>query len=163
MDNQGLKFDDWQRSSEKFSITIADIENLSADDELEVLILDRNVLDIVEHINEAHKCYDPKEFFRCNRHTYKHNKGLSGVLNMHYGGTENDVSIYNFEFEMLIQGNGYNFWCPLENEHLELNGKHWNEYPKSTKVGLRGSMIKWEDLSKLPNIYFTNEEDEDYE
>ena len=66
-----------------------------------------------------------------------------------------------FEFDIeYLEGN----WYPLTDGYLppkdpqgfaKLNfktKKHWKEFPKTTRVGWRGPMIKWDDLDKLPNI-----------
>lgn len=91
--------------------------------------------------------------------------------------TKKDIEIYKreyynhygsknrpFEFDIEYQkGN----WFPLTNGMLPAKDpqgfanfrfqkpKSWKEFPKTTHVGYRGPMIKWDDLDKLPNIIMT--------
>jgi len=50
---------------------------------------------------------------------------------------------------------GWGFWAALENGYLQINGKKkkWTTFPKNTPIGIRGPLILWDKLDKLPNIY----------
>jgi hypothetical protein len=45
------------------------------------------------------------------------------------------------------------YWYPLQDG--KVSGKHWSRFPKdTTKLGWRGAMIPWKDVSKLPKVYY---------
>ena len=50
---------------------------------------------------------------------------------------------------------GWGLWVALENGYLQINGKKkkWTTFPKNTPIGIRGPLILWDKLDKLPNIY----------
>ena len=147
----GLDLEQWENISSEYHLTIYNIQGLKPGDKIDVLILDRNVMDIVCDINEADVLYPPNEFFRQNRHTYTHGEGLQGILHLHYGNTEEDTILVDFEFDLLTEEG---VWLPLKDEKLGDN--HWSSFPATTKVGWRGPMVKWDDVDKIGSIYYTN-------
>lgn len=101
-----------------YKLTIKDIQELKHGDELELLILDRNVWDVAldESRNTQGQLYNPKEFFKRNKGRYIHDKDLQGTLIL-YEGYENiklyDTSLFEFHIEYMNK-----HWYPLENGTL---------------------------------------------
>jgi hypothetical protein len=154
-----LKYSDWYNlASQKFALKISDIINLKHGEQLEVLILDRNVWDITlnPQTNIPNVNHDPETFFRYNRGTYVHNKDLSGELTMHWKDKD---STDKFEFHLEYMPGK---WYPLNNGVMpgEEQGlpwteeQHWTKFPQTTKVGYRGPMILWSKLKEMPKIYW---------
>ena len=48
-------------------------------------------------------------------------------------------------------------WYPIFDGQLLKGKKHWSKLPKKTHVGLKGPMILWTDLKKLPKLYFNED------
>jgi len=184
LENKGLYWQIWKNETRNKWLTIKDIQNLKKGQEIKILLLDRNVDDRFETDEniKPNKLYKPKKFFNSCWAVYKHIKDLKGEIfyqwqeekikkfnsNQKGGSTfkvenrHNNSKPYEFEFEIEYK---HNNWHPLENGFLPaknyfrknlLDGKKkkWDKFPKNTKVGFRGPMILWEDLDKLPNIYY---------
>ncbi len=149
-------------------LTIEDVMNWEVGHEADVVIWDRNFEEYWIWDNaEEEKLYDPKEFFRKNRHklTYKGNM----VWDIHF--------IFNETFEhqvhLDVAGLPTNWtWCVLdddgtinitserlkEGEEIPPERKpicmHWTEFPTSTRVGWRGPIMLWDDLDKYGKVYY---------
>lgn len=159
LNQEGYEFYNWIKQSRKYWITIKDIEKLKPNEKIKLLVLDRNVGDLVT-IKEG-QLYKPETFFVNNSAIYYKcdNGSLAGKIK--YNWQESYSKPYDFEFDIEYEtGN----WYPLTNGILpakdsqgiyKLLGKdkNWSEFPKSTPIGWRRPMILWSDLKKLKKVY----------
>eukprot|EP01098_Paradermamoeba_levis_P004679 TRINITY_DN1992_c0_g2_i6.p1 TRINITY_DN1992_c0_g2~~TRINITY_DN1992_c0_g2_i6.p1 ORF type:complete len:169 (-),score=23.78 TRINITY_DN1992_c0_g2_i6:277-783(-) len=143
-----LQFGEWAGEATKYHMMVKDIEELQDGESIEVLILDRNVLDVAasSKLNMPGVASRPEHFFRQNRHTLTKKEGNLGTLDLHYGGRHTDLK--DIDIELLAN----NLWYPLQGGMRD--GKHWSEYPPTSKVGWRGPMIRWTDLALMPKLMF---------
>ena len=160
-----LPVNNWMDLAENnYALTIADIINMKPGDKLEVLMMDRNVLDTSadELWNKSDKKYSPEKFFRNSRGTYINDKDLSGTMIFHWKGYTAKQSTMPFEFELEYLPC---HWYPLKKGKLPARArgakfpwdkaKHWTEFPPTTKVGFRGAMINWNNLKDMPKVYYS--------
>ena len=150
---------------DKHSLCINDILKLNKGDILDLLILDRDVWDIVLHKQNRYRICDPIDFFKKNIGRYIHKDGLSGTLIIYLG--YNEILIENFEFHVEIDQNR---WYPLKNGYLPKNDPqymyafdfnkdiHWTEFPVSTGIGYRGPAVLKSKLELLPNIVWDDDD-----
>ena len=143
-------------------MTIEDVENLPKGERLDVIIFDERfeesayeMLVIVHDSDEPAKA----EEIHCHaRHTYTKGENLGGTLFYQNGDEEcedddrDGIVISDFYFDLWIEHNGKCSWQKVVNGYTVCNGKHWSEYPKNTKVGRDGNLMRWSDHSKLPDI-----------
>jgi hypothetical protein len=168
-----LEVDEWEDNAAQYSLTIGDIMNLNKGDQIKILSFNRNYLDTVCGSNEENKTYCPEVFFKKECHTYIHEDGLKGKMFWNYGEDS------DFEFEIEYE---QNHWYPLRNGYLpkedpmlsKVSGnckafcgsfsyskpKHWSTFPRSTRIGWRGPIMLWKDVNEQPNVYWSNNADE---
>lgn len=168
-----LKFDEWSIfAHDNCAVTIADIKKMKHGESLKVLIMCRNVWDTSLVSDVRGKSLDPQTFFKNNWGIYVHDKDLCGKFLLFSFETNSDnpdldnvdlnsICRPGFEFEIEYKPN---CWYPLENGSLPgsdpqkfakfpwPNAKHWTEFDDSTRVGYRGHMVRWSDLTTMPNI-----------
>lgn len=157
---KGLEIEKWQNEAKQKFLTVSDIGRLKKGDTIKVLVLDRNLYDIVLEINDSNALYNACEFFRYNSATYVHEKGLQGKITYHFNNE--DLTNDPFEFDVeFAEGNWYplkNGYLPAEDEQgcFKLLGRKtkWDEFPLDTHIGWRGPMMFWEDVKKMPDIYW---------
>lgn len=157
----GLLPEQWIERYKHKQIRIFDIMKMKKGEELQVLLIDRNLGDIIESVNKGNKLYKPRKFFRQNIATYTHKKGLQGKLRFQ----SIDVVHKNFEFDVEYRQNN---WYPFVDGYLPekdcqelytlLDKKtHWTEFPTDTRIGWRGPMMRWSDVEKSrKQIYWHN-------
>lgn len=152
-----------------FCLNLGVINSLEEEDELELLVMDRNLYDIAFKANvRRDEPYDPCEFFRKNKAIYIHDHGTQGTLTL-YSDTDDSVTLEQFEWHLDISGDPQNDtpfkWYPLEGNMMRPKShpdlpphyhKYINMYLDSTKVGYRGPVILWESLynDSMPYISF---------
>jgi len=185
LEKKGLNFLNWKESSRKHWLQIKDIKKLSKGDKIKLLVLDRNIVDILDSKVKYNKIYKPNKFFAFNWAIYTHNKDLQGEIfyswqqeeidkkniNNQKGGNStyvigsiDNTKPYKFEFDINYTKG---LWFPLEKGYLPAKGdfgenlldgkrKKWNKFPNDTYIGWRGPMILWKNLDKLPDIYHLN-------
>lgn len=152
-------------------------------DQIKVLLLDRNVMDIVTENVKCNKIYKPTEFYKKSWVIYTYDKPTEGLMQLYYeiNSNENKKRIKNnknkknnstlennrntpFKIDLEInykEGSWYplrNGYLPAKDENWKTNlldgkKKKWTTFPKDTPIGFRGPMILWDKLDKLPNIY----------
>ena len=173
---KGLPYSKWYEVSRRYWMTIGDLLKVKIGQPIKVLSLHRNILDIVTSTNDENVSYSPIEFFKTEIMYWTRKKDIFGKLVVQYEGQE-DVIYENSGFDLYLHDQC--MWYPLEGVHDknykiykkisgDLTGanclpgemgpdncKSWKEYPLSTYVGWRGPIIRWENLSKLPPLYFT--------
>lgn len=155
----GLESYEWYKKSTKKWLKIKDINKMKKGEQMELILLDRNYIDITTGDNEGNKLYKAEDFF--SKAIYTHESGLKGKLTCHGYDMDDD----DFEFHIEYKKDS---WYPLrdgklpaeDEQHVaELYGKEmdWTEFPTTTHIGWRGPMIKWKKLSKMSNIYWYNQ------
>lgn len=149
---------EWSNKAVKYSLTIEDVIDFEPDEEIELLLLHRNVFDVTTNpkVNKINYHYTPAYFFRNERWVYTHSSGLSGYL--HKKGEKKNIR--KFEWELNISKYQINdiAWYPLINGKMKpINNKDWSTFSQDTLVGWRGKAVYWEDLKELPKIYYTKE------
>jgi len=160
---------DFIKLSKPYHLKINDIKKLRPGDELDVVIWDRNFEEY--HIWEnckSEKLYDSKEFFKENRHKITYQGYIKWDIHFPYGETiQHPVHLNtsgletNWEWYAISQQDGY---VNITNEilksgeiipkHWKSKRIHWTEFPETTRVGWRGPIMLWEDLDKMPNVYY---------
>jgi hypothetical protein len=153
-----LEFDKWYDNSRKYWLTIKDIETIKNKGKLVVLPMHRNVLDGPQtYHNKENTPYKPETFFKTEKDTFVNYGNMSGIF-IKYDQYDKEPKPLDIEYKK-------EEWYPLFDGYLpdkdiqsgkKLLGKkkHWTEFKKDTHVGLRGPMILWSDLKKLPKLYF---------
>jgi hypothetical protein len=148
--------DKWLANMADKYVTIADILDLKLGQTVKFLCIDRNFGDSFNGDMDA----EPKSldcFEYNNILLYKYDKDLLGL-----GRFENeDVEIdgyCEFPFDLNYRDG---CWFPLDNkgflpEHLadETDSLDYREYPKTTRIGFRGPMIKWTDVVESLKVKF---------
>lgn len=183
LEKKGLNHENWVLHNRKEWLTIADIEKMKKGDQIKVLLLDRNVMDIVTENVKCNKIYKPTEFYKKSWVIYTYDKPTEGLMQLYYeiNSNENKKRIKNnknkknnsilennrntpFKIDLEInykEGSWYplrNGYLPAKDENWKTNlldgkKKKWTTFPKDTPIGFRGPMILWDKLDKLPNIY----------
>ena len=153
----GLNIDKWIPKSKKWWLTIKDIEKLKKGEKIKILLMDRNLYDIITTTNKPNKLYKPRYFFRINTVIYEHEYNLVGKIKYNW-----DHEFKKFEFQIEYKKDN---WYPLKNgilPQVDPQGfvtlldeeKKWNEFSKLTHVGWRGPMMLWKNVEKMPDIYW---------
>jgi hypothetical protein len=159
----GIDLKDWEQYSQGEHLTIEDVMNLNEGDKLHLLVMDRNLWDIVccRENNLGNTLHPPAQFFRHNRATYTHIGDLKGTLVYHWG--DGDSEEYDFEFDVEYMSHR---WYPLKDGHLPARDpqgiapfdyeepKPWTDFPVNTRVGWRGPMMLWEKVIPYDNIFW---------
>lgn len=150
----------WYRKAEEYGLTIEDVLDFEPGEEVELLLLHRNIFDgtLDPKINKPKYKYTPTHFFRNEKWIYTHKKDLRGSLRL----ANTTIETRDFEWELEISD--YNAtdkdigalrWYPLENGKMgPLKNKKWNTFPKDTLVGWRGPALYWANLKDLPKITY---------
>ena len=127
------------QAAEKYGLTVRDIVGMSPGEEMEVLLLDRNVGDYMDGTHAGTQ-YDPRDR-GLTYATYTHSKGLCGKLDMHEIGVVHS----DFQWEINLKSIGYeSFWGPIPKDMTV------NDLDPEVKVGWRGPAIRLTDAQRLP-------------
>ena len=152
----------WYEKAEEYGLTIEDVLDFEPGEEVELLLLHRNIFDgtLDPKTNKPKYKYTPTHFFRNEKWIYTHNKDLRGTLRLE----TKDSTIETKDFEWELEISDYNAtdkiigslrWYPLENGKMKpLKNKKWNTFPKNTLVGWRGPAVYWSNLKDLPKITY---------
>ena len=160
---KGLELSDWITHMSNQELTIADVEKLKPGDKLEVIMLHRNLGDIVRDPRAFPygEYFEPEEFFAGVRGTYTHGKDMSGHIRHH----EDDYVDSSFNFHLNYRGNhwyplGDDGLLPVETGETCVRGAiaDYRKYPKTTKVGWRGPMLLVSSLKDAPLVYHEKQE-----
>jgi hypothetical protein len=167
-----LEYGDWLRFMESKELTIADIEALEPKEKLVVVQLHRNLGDMVldRHVNAEGVSIPASEFFLLVQGTYIHEQGLHGgfydiwAVRKAVDAGLDYVDADEFNFDLNYEGKR---WYPLNDDGLlpvetgepciKNAVADYRKYPKTTKVGMRGPMLRWSDVEKAPPIYWRQE------
>jgi len=144
----GIPWEQWDKLADRHTLTIGDITSLPPGARLNLLIQDRNIGDSVANLHHFDGVSrKPTEFFKGLTDVFTKTSGISGTMKWHWGETQ------PFTFQLLHEGKG--MWGPVDENNgiFDLTGLSWVQMPPSTKVGWRGSAMRWEDLYKLPEVY----------
>ncbi|QKF94829.1 hypothetical protein QKU48_gp1371 [Fadolivirus algeromassiliense] len=158
-----VPFSKWCKMAYKSRLHIQDIANMKKGDKLKVLVMDRNLCDIVldPFTNPPNCIISPKQFFRFNSATYTHDHDLTGKITFHW--RDDDFTESPFEFHIEYKKNN---WFPLEDGYLPTEDpqgfsdfkytdkKSWKDFPIDTAIGYRGCMVPWDCLNVMPNLYW---------
>lgn len=155
-----LEFEEWLEFMKSKELTIADIEAMQPGEQLKVIQLHRNLGDYVlnEYVNPYDTAISAVEFFAPVGGLYTHSHDLHGrLLDV---PDDCDCGESEFNFHLNYQGT---HWYPLGDDGLlpvatgEYMIRHavadYRAYPKSTKVGMRGPMLRLSDVEKAPPLY----------
>jgi len=160
-----LEFEEWLEFMKPKELTIADIEAMNPGEKLQVIQLHRNLEDVVlEHGWNVYGVAIPAaKFFEHVGAIYTHSHGLHGRLIDVPDDCEFGEQEFNFHLNYIADIQ----WHPLDNQGflprdgevergIELN---YRKYPKTTKIGMRGPMLKFSDVEKAPPVYYYGYED----
>lgn len=155
-----LEFQEWLDYMEDKELTIADIEAMKPGEQLRVIQLHRNLGDMVleSRLNPYGQSIPAVKFFEPVGGLYTHNHHLSGYLL----DIPDDAEMGDHEFNFHLNYRGKN-WYPLGSDGLlpVATGEScirgavadYRKYPKTTKVGMRGPMLRLSDVEKAPPVY----------
>ena len=139
LEKKGLNHENWELHNKKEWLTIADIEKMKKGDQIKVLLLDRNVMDIVTENVKCNKIYKPTEFYKKSWIIYTYDKPTEGTMQLYYeiNSNENKKRIKNNKSKKnnsTLENNKNN--STLENNKntpfkidLEINYKEGSWYP----------------------------------
>ena len=136
--------------SDKF-LMISDILDMNPGDSLKLLCLDRNWMDLAGD-NPQNEVMHPTTFFANNYIMIFTKWNSSSDIAGHGVFSRDDANNQMEEFEFHLEDK-YGNWDPVRDGRLP-NVKHWKDLPRSTLIGWRGPMLKWNDLSSAPMLYY---------
>ena len=157
---KGLDVEHWTRKVKGSWLTIGDLKNLKKGDTIEVLPLDRNVIDTINSAGiPPNTVRAAATLFEPNRALYEHKEGLTGKLTL----VAEQIVLDPFEFHVEIDRSDN--WYPLQDGYLPANdpqgfvkllGKktHWTALDPKTHIGYRGPMVRWSSLKTLPKVFW---------
>lgn len=160
-----LEFEDWLNLMESKELTIADVEALKPGEEIHVIQLHRNLGDMVldSHVNPEGVSIPASKFFLPVQGYYIHDYDLHGKF-LDILDDEDGHMPLSFNFDLNYSGKS---WYPLGDDGLlpVESGEYWirnavadyRKYPKTTKVGMRGPMLRVSDVEKAPPVYWHQE------
>lgn len=135
------------RDSSMYHMTIKDILDIDDGEEMDIFLMDRNVLDLVNVFEVA----KPSFVFRNNYYIRFVKKNyLLGNWIWKWGENFGEV-VEEREFELLIGDR----WRPMENGYVkyEDNYLHWSCFnSEETKIGWRGYMMPLDKMDICPLI-----------
>jgi len=174
-----MDFDQWEDESRPCWLTIKDLADSKVGDTFDVLMLDRNVLDVAE-ADLKHACtLAPNVFFQKNHHKLtlvSNDNTLTWKITWHpsVGCDEMTDLVHLYHPDLKT-------WYPLdedgnwditqefdlivpEDQHDTWRNKkiHWTDFPETTHVGWRGPVILWENILNMPDINYTPFDFEEY-
>tara|TARA_Y100000996_G_scaffold136444_1_gene103734 strand:- start:1457 stop:2254 length:798 start_codon:yes stop_codon:yes gene_type:complete len=162
------EYRDWFENSRPYWLKIDDVLKLKHNETISLIMLDRNVLDVVLNSNKMNKVYTATHFFRNQKALYTHDVELYGKLRL-IGHKESKIE---WKFD---KGEGFHIqyakdnWYPLINDYLPKYGDtgpllniqtHWKEFDVNTPIGWRGPLIKWSNIEKIGKIWYDETKDE---
>jgi hypothetical protein len=161
LNQEGCDFEKWYKKSRKYWLTIEQIKKLKPNEKVKLLVLDRNVLDNKINDFKTGKLYKPENYFKDDTAIYwkNSNNNLQGKIKYKWQNSADNA--FDFEFDIEYKKDN---WYPLENGTLpatdpqgffQLLGedKSWDEFSIKNHIGMRGPMILWKYIQKLPKIY----------
>lgn len=168
----GLELGDWIRETKIYHLRIIDVMNLRPGQQIKVLVMDRNLYDIVCKDGTGNTLFPAEEFFKSNTAVYTHSYDMKGTIKYSWQDepcNRNDPECkdpYPFEFEIEYAPRS---WYPLTDNCLPARDpqeialfdhdepKRWTDFPQNTRVGWRGPMMKWEDVVVQENVFWHDE------
>lgn len=160
-----LEFEEWLKHMKSKELTVADIEAMKPGEQLRVIQLHRNLGDMVldGSVNPYGVAIPAVKFFESVGGLYTHGHDLHGrLIDV---PDECDCGENEFNFHLNFKGKN---WYPLNDDGLLpiKDGEYmvqgaledYRKYPKTTKVGMRGPMLKLSDVEKAPPVYHYKEE-----
>lgn len=161
LEKKGIPYNMWIYKSEKFYLKIEDIIKLKKGTKIKVLILDSDIENFIKKKNKINKIYKPKEFFRENCAEITIDNELRGLIKFQFQQEKEKPYKFNFyvnhikgRWHPVFKGNIYIY------ETTKFGTKktivNWEKIDKKNYIGFGGHLILWENLDKLPNIFFTS-------
>jgi hypothetical protein len=171
--NNSLIESKWLFNASKKFITIQDMLSMKEGDIEWFYFFDRNLFEFT-HENKENKKYTPNKFFK-NGYAikYTHVYGIFGKWEWYSNNKllyeESNCIDYDY-FQVHLEND---MWIKLTDGKMcqlpkpqppvkfpnNLENKFWHVLPKNTLVGWRGPMMKLKDLKKMPNIYWSKNDD----
>ena len=159
---------DWIDENHDQQLSIADVDNLKPGDKLDVCVFDRNFAEYgMWDKYTAFKGYDAEDILQFNRMTLHYKGNYTWDLIMPTTGT------FEHPFHLCVEHLGTNWcWSVLNVDDAKIhmtnnifkNGDehddwkpihmHYDDFPKTTRVGWRGPIMLWENVSKMPQIHW---------
>jgi hypothetical protein len=153
---EALEFESWLNFMEDRELTIADIEGMKPGESIEVIMLHRNLGDVVldPRVHPFLELFEAKVFFKEVRGKYTHVKDLHGIL-VDELGEEGPFNFHLNYFGKLWYPLGDDGLLPVETGEACVRNAiaDYRRYPKTTKVGWRGPMLRVSDLDDAPMVY----------
>jgi len=161
-----LEFQEWLDHMKSKELTVADIEAMKPGEQLQVIQLHRNLGDMVldESVNPYGVAIPAAKFFEPMKGVYTHDHDLHGrFLDV---PDECELGDHEFNFHLNYAGRS---WYPLNDDGLlplapeespvvQIAVADYRKYPKTTKVGMRGPMLRLSDVETAPPVYHYEEE-----
>ncbi len=152
-------------------LTISDIKKMLPGEQIDVVIWDGNYEEYWIWKNaKSGKLYNPKVFFRENKHKIIYKGDM--IWDIHF--PDGKTIEHPIHFDISILDKAYSYF--VSNDKIMLgrwrepkDGKvgvidnnknikyiHWTDLPENTKVGWQGSIMLWDKLRQMPNVYFVD-------
>ncbi len=156
-------------NSKNKHLTIADVKKMLPEDQIDVVIWDRNFEEYwIWNNAENEKPYEPQIFFKSNHHKITYKGDMKWDIHFNFGETiEHPIHLDVSEL------NTYWIWCAIDGtdgkihitNEIVKNGEkipphwkpkhiHWTEFSDNTRVGWRGPMMLWDELNNLSSVYY---------
>ncbi len=152
-----MEFRKWKQHAKTQSFTIKDLMSLKRGDKIKFAVFDRNLCDVVIYNNDHDVNIEPQQFMRDSWAIFTYDSDTKGEIIWEWDKTG---TCDEFEFHIYLTDK--QCWYPLtngvlpaEDDSFELYGveKHYTEFPKDTILGWRGSMVPFDKISNLPQVY----------
>jgi len=156
----------WIELQKHLHLTLKDLQELEVGKEYDVVIFDRNFDEqIWDKFNEF-QVYQPEEIFKNSHHKIVYKGNMHWDIIFSFGETLEhpvhlDVSSLPTNWT----------WCAIENKYINITNEvldegetidpergsikmHYKWFPENTRVGWRGPIMFWKDLTNLPKVYW---------
>lgn len=147
----------WYMRSKKYWLKIKDFEKMKIGEKKDILMLDRNVWDVLDKFPK-NKAFEPQKFFIYSKASFEYLGDMKIRLSYKVGKKKesDDVELHvNYKRGL---------WYPLKNGVLPAKDeqnvytllgkdKPWQKFKKDTFMGVRGPFIEWSNVKKLPKVY----------
>lgn len=131
-------------------LTLEDIKELETGKELDLVVWDRNFEEYkIWKELQPEKVYDPETFFSENRCKCIYKGDLKWDIVFGFGQTIQHPLHLNID----------DYWLPIDNGYVNVpNGPKvlWYAFPDTTRIGWRGPVMLWNQLAKMPKVYYKN-------
>jgi hypothetical protein len=166
-----LELYDFIEKSKPEHLTIKDVKQLKVGNTIDVVMWDRNFEEYWIWNNGKYGIlYDPETFFVANHNKITYLGNMEWNIHFRSGDVTCPIhlDVSNLEtYWRWVEINEKDGMIHITNEILNKGEKipdawkpkhiHWTDFPETTRVGWRGSIMLWEKLKTMPKVYFVKD------